>query len=183
MLNEGDGANLPGLEAPGRHPGRAAVLLTRRSPRLRRHAGQWALPGGRIDPGESPEEAVRRELHEEVGLRVADDALLGRLDDYPTRSGFTITPIVVWAGRTGELRPDPGEVASVHRIPIAEFLREDGPLLEPGADPARPALCMPIADFWIAAPTAALLLQFREVCLCGRMTRVAHYDQPAFAWR
>ncbi|HMM77482.1 MAG TPA: CoA pyrophosphatase [Gammaproteobacteria bacterium] len=183
VLDEAGGADLPGLEPPCADSARAALLLTRRSAQLRRHAGQWALPGGRLDAGEAPEEAALRELREEVGLRLGDTAILGRLDDYPTRSGFAITPVVVWGGRIRDLAPEPGEVASIHRIPVVEFLRPDAPLLDEGPDPARPVLRMPVADSWIAAPTAAVLLQFREVCLRGRQTRVAHFDQPAFAWR
>lgn len=183
VLNEGSGADLPGLDSPAPESTRAALLLTRRSAELRRHAGQWALPGGRLDGDETPEEAALRELHEEVGLRLPDSAILGRLDDYPTRSGFTMTPVVVWGGCGLALAPDPREVASIHRIPLVEFLREDAPLLEDGPDPTRPVLRMPVGDSWIAAPTAAVLLQFREVCLLGRPTRVAHFDQPSFAWR
>ena len=83
--------------------GRACFVLTRRAARLSAHAGQWALPGGRLDPGETAEEAARRELHEEVGLDLGPDAVLGALDDYPTRSGFVITPVVLWADNPGEL--------------------------------------------------------------------------------
>src|SRR5581483_11819763 len=75
--------------------GGPAVLLTRRASRLRAHAGQWALPGGRVDPGEEPVTAAFRELVEELDLRLDPSALLGVLDDYPTRSGYVITPFVL----------------------------------------------------------------------------------------
>jgi len=162
---------------------RAALILTRRSMQLRDHAGQWALPGGRIEAGETPEQAALRELFEEVNLVLDDSAVLGRLDDYVTRSGFVITPVVVWAGAARDMVANPAEVASIHRIPIEEFMRADAPILEPGPDADRPVLKMPVADHWIAAPTAAVLYQFRELCIAGRTTRVAHFDQPRFAWK
>src|SRR5262249_1256920 len=152
------------------------LLLTRRAAGLRAHAGQWALPGGRIDAGESPEQAALRELHEEVGLDLPPAAILGRLDDFVTRSGFAITPGVVWGGAAPGVVPNDGEVASIHRIPLAEFLRADAPLLEPCPDSVHPVLRMPLGSGWIAAPTAAFLYQFREVCLLGRPTRVAHFE-------
>src|SRR5881397_2255965 len=92
-----------GLPVDGRRPaavavvllsddaGRACFLLTRRAAGLRKHARQWALPGGRLEPGESAVDGARRELAEEVGLALDADAALGLLDDYPTRSGFLIT--------------------------------------------------------------------------------------------
>jgi hypothetical protein len=122
-------------------------------------------------------------MHEEIGLELPASAILGRLDDFPTRSGFVITPIVIWAGAQPSLRRNVEEVESIHRIPVHELLRADAPLLDPGPDAGRPVLRMPIGADWIAAPTAAILYQFREVCLLGRATRVAHFDQPAFAWR
>jgi hypothetical protein len=109
--------------------------------------------------------------------------VLGRLDDFATRSGFVITPVVVWAGAGAELVPNAAEVQSVHRIPVDEFLRADAPLLETVAGHAHPVLRMPVGRGWIAAPTAAILYQFRELCLLGRATRVAHFEQPLFAWR
>ena len=96
----------------------AAFLLTRRAATLRGHAGQWALPGGRADPGESAENAARRELAEELGLVLDADAELGLLDDYATRSGYLITPVVLWAGTEPVLRPNPVEVSEVHRVPL-----------------------------------------------------------------
>ena len=109
--------------------------------------------------------------------------MLGRLDDFVTRSGYVITPVLVWAGAARELQPNPHEVHSIHRIPVAEFLRADAPMLDARHDSERPILRMPVGDSWIAAPTAAVLYQFRELCLCGRPTRVAHFEQPRFAWK
>ena len=183
VTEEGFGAALPGLPQHATWSERCALILTRRSEALRDHAGQWALPGGRIEPDESPEQAALRELAEEVRLVLDPDAVLGRLDDYETRSGYVITPVVVWAGPARGIVPNPAEVQSIHRIPIDEFMRADAPMLERGPDGTRPVLRMPVGDSWIAAPTAAVLYQFRELCIAGRATRVAHFDQPAFAWR
>ena len=116
-------------------------------------------------------------------MDIEESQVLGRLDDFVTRSGFVMTPIVVWAGRGAKTEPNPGEVASIHRIPLSEFLRQDAPLLEDMAGSEHPVLRMPVGSDYIAAPTAALIYQFREVCLLGRHTRVAHFEQPQFAWR
>lgn len=160
----------------------AALILTRRASTLKDHAGQWAFPGGRMEPGEGPEDTALRELEEEVGLKLGRNNVIGRLDDFTTRSGFVITPMVVWGGRGVALTPDPVEVASIHRIPITEFMRGDAPLLDNIPGRVNPVLRMPVGDNWIAAPTAALIYQFREVAILGEETRVAHYEQPFFAW-
>lgn len=183
ISEEGPGARLAGMAEHSIWSQQAATILTRRAGHLRHHANQWALPGGRIEPGETPEQAALRELQEEVQLVLAPDAILGRLDDYATRSGFVITPVVVWADAARAMVPNPDEVASIHRIPLQEWLRPDAPMLEYLPDTDHPVLRMPVGQHWIAAPTAAVLYQFREVCLLGRATRVAHFDQPAFAWR
>lgn len=183
ITDAGHGAGLPGLPRHAAWSTQAALILTRRASHLRKHAGQWALPGGRIDAGETAEQAALREMAEEVHLELGADAVLGRLDDFITRSGFVITPVVVWAGPAPYIRPNPAEVASIHRIPIAEFLRADAPLLEREAHSEHLVLRMPVGSGWIAAPTAAVLYQFREVCVEGRPTRVAHFEQPVFAWK
>ena len=190
LVDAGFGADLPGFARHERWRADAAFLLTRRATTLARHAGQWALPGGRIDAGETAVAAALRELHEELGLLLPPSRVLGRLDDYTTRSGYVITPFVVWAesgaesGADSALTLDPAEVASVHRIPLTELLRQDAPLLDPPHEGHhQPVLRMPLGDQWVAAPTAAVLYQFSEWCLHGRTTRVAHFDQPRFTWR
>lgn len=183
IADEGHGADLPGLPRHVAWSTRAALIVTRRSGELRNHAGQWALPGGRIEAGESAEQAALREMAEEVGLELDASAVLGRLDDFLTRSGFVITPVVVWAGAAASMTANLGEVQSIHRIPVREFLRADAPILDRVESSAHPVLRMPVGDSWIAAPTAAILYQFREVCIGGRHTRVAHFEQPAFAWK
>jgi mutator protein MutT len=183
VVQEGTGAEVPGLRRRDAWSTVPALLLTRRAARLNSHAGQWALPGGRLDEGETPEAAALRELAEEVGLHLDDGAVLGRLDDYATRSGYVITPVLMWGGEARELQPNEAEVASIHRIAAQEFLRADAPLLNDVPGSEHPVLRMPVGDSWIAAPTAAFLYQFREWLLCGRDTRVSHFDQPRFAWR
>ncbi len=166
--------------------GEASILLTRRPKTLRRHSGQYALPGGRLEPGEGSLEAGLRELQEELGLTLAESEVLGLLDDFPTRSGFCITPVVAWGGPAADaLEPDPGEVAKVFRIPLAELNAPEIPHLDPVPGSEHPVLSAPLPTLGhhLYAPTAALLYQFREVALRGAATRVAHYDQPAFAWK
>ncbi len=183
ITDEGTGSSLWGLRQTRDWSGEAALILTRRAKTLSGHAGQWALPGGRVDEGETPEQTALRELHEEVGLHLEPTAVLGRLDTFITRSGYAMTPVVVWAGEARALVANPAEVASIHRIRLSEFLREDAPILEPLEGSEHPVLKMPVGDNWIAAPTAALIYQFREVCVLGRDTRVSHYEQPRFAWK
>jgi len=163
--------------------GGPAVLLTRRAPKLRDHGGQWALPGGRVDAGESPLDAARRECREELGLDLGLDRLLGRLDDYPTRSGYLMRPFVFWGGADPELRPDPREVASVHRVSVRELCRPDSPRLVTIPESDRPVLQLPLGGDLVHAPTAAVLYQFRLVAVEGRDERVDHFEQPTFAWR
>lgn len=163
--------------------GCAALVLTRRAEHLSAHAGQFALPGGRVDAGETASVAALREVREEIGLALAPAAILGRLDDYPTRSGYVITPLVVWAERDAHLRRNPAEVAAIHRVPFADLDRPGAPEFVAIAESERPVIRYPLLGTTLHAPTAALLYQFVEVALHGRATRVAHLEQPTWAWR
>ena len=162
---------------------RACFLLTRRTAGLRAHGGQWALPGGRLDAGETSREAALRELDEELGLHLPPESVLGELDDYPTRSGYRITPVVTWASGDPELTPNPEEVAVVYRVPLSELDRPDVPRLRQIPESERPVISVPLLGTHIHAPTAAILYQLREVALWGREVRVAELEQPVFAWK
>ena len=163
--------------------GEGAYVLTRRASKLNSHGGQFALPGGRMDPGETPIQAALRELHEEVDLDLGENAVLGLLDDYQTQSGYLITPIVVWAGGSAKMTPNADEVAHIHRITFRELNRLDSPTFEDIPESDRPVIRLLMGNDALHAPTAAMVYQFREVCLHGRPTRVAHLGEPVWAWR
>ncbi|HJR51759.1 MAG TPA: CoA pyrophosphatase [Gemmatimonadales bacterium] len=163
--------------------GRPCFLITRRAATLRKHGGQWALPGGRLDEGETAEQAALRELQEEVGLALDEGTVLGVLDDYGTRSGFIITPVVVWAEPAHELVPNPAEVARIYRVPLDALEGPDVPRLVSIPESDRPVIQLPLLGTLIHAPTAAVLYQMREVVVHGRPTRVSHFEQPVWAWR
>lgn len=161
----------------------AALVLTRRADRLCTHPGQYAFPGGRVDAGETAAEAALREAREEIGLELAPESILGRLDDYPTRSGYLITPLVVWLPEAATMQANPAEVAAIYRIPFADLGRPGSPEFVAIGESTRPVIRYPLLGTTIHAPTAAIMFQFMEVAVHGRATRVAHLEQPVWAWR
>jgi 8-oxo-dGTP pyrophosphatase MutT (NUDIX family) len=163
--------------------GGAAFLLCRRASRLSTHSAQWALPGGRLDPGENAVDAALRELDEEVGVALPESAVLGLLDDYPTRSGYVITPVVIWGGGRLDLRPAPDEVVAVYRVGLHQLQRADSPRFITIPESPRPVVQIPLGNDLIHAPTGAVLLQMRWLGLEGRSDRVDELEQPVFAWR
>jgi 8-oxo-dGTP pyrophosphatase MutT (NUDIX family) len=163
--------------------GGAAFLLCRRASRLASHPAQWALPGGRLDPGENAVDAALRELHEEVGVELSASAVLGLLDDYPTRSGYVITPVVIWGGGRLDPRPAPDEVVAVYRVGLHQLQRDDSPRFIAIPESSRPVVQIPLGNDLIHAPTGAVLLQLRWLCLEGRHDPVDELEQPVFAWK
>jgi len=163
--------------------GGAALILTLRAKHLSAHSGQFALPGGRVDKGESAVAAALREAREEINLELAPEAILGRLDDYPTRSGYLITPIVAWAPPDAAMRANPAEVAAIYRVRLSELGRPGSPEFFAIPESDQPVIRYPLLGTLIHAPTAAVLYQFMEVAVHGRTTRVAHLEQPVWAWR
>lgn len=163
--------------------GGAALVLTLRAKQLSAHSGQFALPGGRVDAGESALDAALREAREEIGLDLPREAVIGQLDDYPTRSGYLITPIVAWAPDEARMSANPAEVEAIYRVRLAEFGRPGSPEFVAIPESDRPVIRYPLLGTLIHAPTAAVLYQFIEVAVHGRATSVAHLEQPVWAWR
>ncbi|MEM7324896.1 MAG: CoA pyrophosphatase [Actinomycetota bacterium] len=161
--------------------GGAAIVLTRRGAGLRSHTNQWALPGGRLDPGETAMEASIREIAEEIGVTVTEADLLGRLDDYPTRSGYVISPFVYWAPNDADPVANPDEVASVHRVALTELRRSPRFVSIPESE--RPVIQVPVGGDLIHAPTGAIIHQFHAVAVEGLDVTVDQYEQPVFAWK
>lgn len=161
------------------HRGEPCVLIIKRA-FGGRNAGQWALPGGRVEEGETVVEAALRELDEEAGLQASGADVAGVLDDFVTGSGFVITPVVVVLDRPARPRRDPVEVHSLHPVPLHRLLDDALPRWRTAAD-GSPLLQMPLRrDMVIHAPTGAILWQFRQVALLGQHTRVGDVTQPVW---
>lgn len=160
--------------------GEPCIPLYVRAAGLASHPGQFALPGGKLKSDENAGAGALRELREELGLDVSADGILGSLDDYDTRSGFTITPVVVWSGAAAaSLDPSAGEVAQLFVLRLPELRAA----VAGAAQGTSPAFCLEFAWGPVYAPTAAILYQFSEVALDGRSSRVNDFYQPPFTHR
>lgn len=158
------------------------ILLIERVATLRNHGGQWGLPGGRRDPGETAEETACRELEEELGIARTAVRVEGRLDDFATRSGYIISPVVVLCADEVVPRANPEEVADVFSISLSELVQDGRFVWFEVPETGRRAVKMHVNGAFLYAPAAAILLQLRDL-LGGVVTRVRDIEQPVFAWR
>lgn len=154
--------------------GSSAFPVIMRTSSLRNHAGQFGLPGGRLDAGELPEQAARRELHEELGVALPATAVIGRLAATVTTSGYRIHPIVCFAPAAVRLRPDPGEVAEHYLVGVDE--------LDEAVTRADGHEALLVLGTVIFAPTGEILRRFRELGLHGRQPGPG-WPEPRFTWR
>ncbi len=163
--------------------GELTYVLTRRALTLRRNAGNYALPGGNLEPGEDAVAGALRETAEELGVHLARDAVLGLLDDFQTLGGHVVTPVVLWSPDPIRLDPDPVEVGRAWLEPVSGLDHPDAPMREAAPGGGEPILRMAADNTWVNPPTAAWLYQFREVALHGRPVRVATVGQPDWTAR
>ena len=160
-----------------------AYLMTRRALHMRRGAGNYALPGGNLEPGEDAIDAARREALEEVGVDLPREAALGLLDDFVTLGGHVVTPVVFWSSEPLVITPNPEEVAAAWLTPVADLDHPDAPRRETNPQGGPNILKMPAQNGWVNPPTAAFLWQFREVAMHGREARTHDIGQPGWTAR
>ena len=148
------------------HANDPAVVFTQRTAHLADHAGQIALPGGRCDEGDcTPERTALREAEEEIGLESARVEILGRLPEYLTSTGFSVTPVVGWADPPLAYRPDPHEVHDVFEVPLAFLLDPANHRYESAFYKGRMRhyWAMPYGDRFIWGATAGMLVTFQRI--------------------
>lgn len=146
-------------------PEGGTLLLTRRTDHLKSHAGQIALPGGKIDPGDGdPVAAALREAEEEVGLDRRFVSPVGLLDPYVSNTGFRIFPVVATVDAAAPFTANPDEVADVFEVPLGFLMTPGNHVLEtrPWRGVERRYYAMPYGERRIWGVTAGILRLFYE---------------------
>lgn len=138
------------------------VLLTQRAAHLHHHGGQISFPGGRVDATDtSAEHTALREAQEEIGLAESQVEVLGRLPQYYTGTGFSVTPVVALVHPPYEFSSDPFEVASIFEVPLRFLMNprhhQRRQINFPDGRGSRSFYAMPYQDYFIWGATAGML--------------------------
>ena len=147
------------------------ILLTRRTDDLEHHPGQISFPGGHIEGDDIDATAAAiRETHEETGIGIENINVLGRLDTYITRTGFSIVPVIGHIFGSFALQPDPREVAEIFEVPLAHFMDPvNHQLLQRSFEGGiRKFYAMPYGDYYIWGATAGMLFNLFEILTIGK---------------
>tara|TARA_R110002126_G_scaffold1677_1_gene9976 strand:+ start:228 stop:845 length:618 start_codon:yes stop_codon:yes gene_type:complete len=147
------------------HDGPPRLLFTERASHLLKHPGQISFPGGSLDPGDAgPAQAALREVEEEIGVGAEHVELVGRFESYETGTGFQITPFVGVLRPGYDLKPDPGEVASVFEAPFDFLMNPLNHQQRSGVwqGQERHYYAMPWEDRYIWGVTAGLLKSLHD---------------------
>lgn len=148
------------------HPVEPTVVFTQRTAHLADHAGQISFPGGRCDEADcTPDRTALREAQEEVGIAAERIEILGRLPEYRTATGFSVTPVVGWAEPPMTYRPDPHEVADVFEVPLSFLLDSRNHRYESAffKGRMRKYWAMPYGERFIWGATAGMLVTFQRI--------------------
>ena len=142
------------------------ALLTQRTNHLAHHPGQISFPGGHVDPGDdSPEDTALRETEEEVGLHRRHIDVLGQLDQYRVRTGFSVTPVVGLVTPPFNIKPDDFEVAEVFEVPLT-FLMNPANHERHSRNfqgEKRHFYAMPYKGYYIWGATAGMLINLYQI--------------------
>ncbi|HEY4998248.1 MAG TPA: CoA pyrophosphatase [Usitatibacter sp.] len=150
------------------HAADPTVVFTQRTAHLADHAGQISFPGGRCDEGDcTPERTALREAEEEVGISSDRVEILGRLPEYRTSTGYSVTPVVGWAEPPLEFSPDPHEVADIFEVPLAFLLDPGNHRYESAFHKGRMRRywAMPYGERFIWGATAGMLVTFHRILI------------------
>lgn len=142
------------------------VMLTQRTDHLDHHPGQISFPGGGVEDSDtSPEDAALREAEEEVGIERVQVKIIGRLDQYITRTGFSVTPVVGMVEPDYTIQPDEFEVAEIFEVPLAFFLDADNHRRDSREHEGvrREFYAMPYGDYYIWGATAGIIRNLYDV--------------------
>ncbi len=137
------------------------VILTRRSSKLKNHAGQISFPGGRVEESDqSAKVAALRETEEEIGIRASYIEVVGQLPDLFTGTGFLMKPYVGWVNEGFSIQTDSNEVEEVFYVPLSFLMDPRNHRLHNAKLPdgtVRYYFSMPWNSYFIWGATASVI--------------------------